>query len=164
MGVALGLMPFAGIAFLWFIGVIRDLLGDFEDRFFSTVFFGSGLLFLAMVFVSSGIAGATLASAKHSAITQVTEQQIVYFGRVVMLQISNIYALRMAGVFMISLGTIWWRTGLMPRWLAIISYLVALTLLVVISLSLWLVLLFPAWTLVVSLLILVRNRRRMAAT
>jgi hypothetical protein len=161
VGLALGLMPFAGIAFLWFIGVIRDLLGDFEDRFFSTVFFGSGILFLAMVFVSCGVAGATLASAKHST-TQGTEQQIVYFGRVIMLQVSNIYALRMAGVFMISLGTIWWRTGLMPRWLAIISYLVALTLLVVISLSLWLVLLFPAWTLIVSLLVLHRNRRRPA--
>ncbi len=161
VGVALGLMPFAGIAFLWFIGVIRDLLGDFEDRFFSTVFFGSGILFLAMVFVSCGVAGATLASAKHST-TQGAEQQIVYFGRVIMLQVSNIYALRMAGVFMISLGTIWWRTGLMPRWLAIISYLVAVTLLVVISLSLWLVLLFPAWTLVVSVLILHRSRRRAA--
>ena len=45
-----------------------------------------------------------------------------------MFQISNVYALRMAGVFMISLGTIWWRTGLMPRWLALITYLLALTL------------------------------------
>ena len=162
VGIALGLVPFAGIAFLWFIGVVRDLLGEFEDRFFSTVFFGSGLLFLAMVFVASGVAGATLASAKLSA-TQGSEQQLLYFGRVVMLQVSNIYALRMAGVFMISLGTIWWRTGLMPRWLAIASFLVALTLLVVISLSLWLVLLFPAWALVVSLLVLVRNQRTPAA-
>lgn len=158
IGVALRLLPFAGIAFLWFIGVIRDLLGEYEDRFFSTVFFGSGLLFLAMVFVSAGVAGATLASAKVAA-TQSTQEQVVYFGRVVMLQVSNVYAVRMAGVFMISVGTIWWRTGLMPRWLATISYLVALTLLVVITLSLWLILLFPAWTLVVSLLILVRNRR-----
>ena len=156
------MLPFAGIAFLWFIGVIRDLLGEYEDRFFSTVFFGSGLLFLAMVFVSAGVAGATLASAKLAA-TQSTQEQVVYFGRVVMLQVSNVYAVRMAGVFMISVGTIWWRTGLMPRWLAAISYLVALTLLVVITLSLWLILLFPAWTLVVSLLILVRNRRRPAA-
>jgi hypothetical protein len=162
IGVALALMPFAGIAFLWFIGVIRDLLGQYEDRFFSTVFLGSGLLFLAMVFVSCGVAGATLASAKLAA-TQSSEEQIAYFGREIMLQVSNIYALRMAGVFMISLGTIWWRTGLMPRWLATISFLVALTLLLVISLSLWLVLLFPAWTLVVSLLILVRHRRVPAA-
>ena len=55
---AIGLIPFAGIAFLWFLGVIRDRLGEFEDRFFSTVFFGSGLLFTAMTFVS----GATAAS------------------------------------------------------------------------------------------------------
>jgi hypothetical protein len=153
IGAALAVMPFAGIAFLWFIGVVRDLLGDYEDRFFSTVFFGSGVLFLAMVFVSCAVAGATLAAAKLSG-NEKSLDEVVYFGRVVMLQVSNIYALRMAGVFMISLGTIWWRTGLMPRWLAILSYLVALTLLVVISLSLWLVLLFPAWVLVVSLYIL----------
>ena len=53
--VALGLnpVPFAGIAFLWFIGVLRDRLGEFEDRFFSTVFLGSGFLFLAMLFASA---------------------------------------------------------------------------------------------------------------
>jgi hypothetical protein len=158
--VALRLIPFAGIAFLWFIGVIRDGLGDYEDRFFSTVFFGSGLLFLAMVFVSSGVAAATLASGE---LTKTGGSQVIYFGRVIMLQVSNVYAIRMAGVFMISLGTIWWRTGLMPRWLAVVSVLVALTLLVVISLSLWLALLFPAWTFVVSVLVLVRSPRRAAS-
>jgi hypothetical protein len=162
IGAALAIVPFAGIAFLWFIGVVRDLLGNYEDRFFATVFLGSGLLFLAMVFVSCGVAGATLAAAKLAGNAK-SIAQVVYFGRVVMLQVSNIYALRMAGVFMISLGTIWWRTGLMPRWLAILSYLVALTLLIVITLSLWLVLLFPAWVLVVSLYIFRRNRQLSAA-
>ena len=42
---ALTLVPFAGIAFLWFMGVVRDRLGKMEDQFFSTVFSGSGLLF-----------------------------------------------------------------------------------------------------------------------
>jgi len=162
IGAALGIMPFAGIAFLWFLGVVRDLIGDYEDKFFATVFLGSGLLFLAMVFVSSGVAGATLASAKFVG-SQRTEEEILYFGRLVMLQISNIYAIRMAGVFMISLGTIWWRTGLMPRWLAIVSFAGALILLVIISLNLWVVLLFPGWTLVVSLHILFRNRRHPAS-
>ena len=46
---ALTLMPFAGIAYLWFLGVVRDRMGDLEDRFFSSVYFGSGLLFLAMI-------------------------------------------------------------------------------------------------------------------
>jgi hypothetical protein len=156
INIALRVIPFAGIAFLWFIGVIRDRLGNYEDRFFSTVFFGSGLLFLAMVFVSSGVAAATLASGE---LTKTDSSQVIYFGRVIMLQVSNVYAIRMAGVFMISLGTIWWRTGLMPRWLAVVSFLVAITLLVVINLSLWLGLLFPAWTFVVSVLVLVRDRR-----
>src|SRR5271169_2143194 len=54
---ALDLLPFAGIAFLWFIGVLRDRMGALEDRFFATVFLGSGLLFLAMIFASSAVAG-----------------------------------------------------------------------------------------------------------
>jgi MFS family permease len=42
---ALSLIPFAGIAFFWFTGVIRDHIGDREDRFFATVFLGSGIAF-----------------------------------------------------------------------------------------------------------------------
>ena len=61
LSVALFLMPLAGIAFLWFMGVIRDQMGEFEDRFFSTVFLGSGLLFLAMVFVAMAIVGGIMA-------------------------------------------------------------------------------------------------------
>ena len=57
VALALNLVPFAGIAFLWFIGVLRDRLGELEDRFFATVFFGSGLLFLAMLFASDGCGG-----------------------------------------------------------------------------------------------------------
>jgi len=48
---SIGLVPFAGIAFLWFIGVVREQLGEVEDRLFSTVFMGSGLLFLASCLV-----------------------------------------------------------------------------------------------------------------
>src|SRR5215475_8341626 len=58
--VALNIIPFAGIAFLWFIGVLRDRLGQREDRFFATVFFGSGLLFLAMLFVAAAVIGAII--------------------------------------------------------------------------------------------------------
>src|SRR4051794_13444299 len=47
---ALQLFPFAGVAFLWFIGVLRNQLGEFEDQFFATVFLGSGLLFVASLF------------------------------------------------------------------------------------------------------------------
>jgi hypothetical protein len=159
LSAALTIMPFAGISFLWFIGVIRDRLGDAEDKFFASVFFGSGLLFLAMVFVSMAVAGGILASARTGADPAYTEE-IVYFARSVMFQISNVYALRMAGVFMISLGTIWLRTGAMPKWLSVITYVAATTLLVIVTLSLWVALVFPAWVLLVSLHILLRTFRR----
>jgi len=157
--IALELMPFAGIAFLWFIGVIRDRLGRYEDQFFSTVFFGSGLLFLAIVFVSMAIAGGMIAGYKlNPGIT--LDSRVIYFGRALMIELSNVYALRMAGVFMISLGTIWLRTGLMPRWLVILTYLLAVSLLIIINLSLWVTLIFPVWVMLISVETLVLNMRR----
>lgn len=153
---ALGLMPFAGMAFLWFIGVVRDRLGKFEDQFFSTVFFGSSLLFLAMVFVSMAIADGILVSSQVGS-GESPGLEIISFGRTMMYQINNVYAVRMASISMISLGTIWWRTGLMPRWLAFITYLFALTLLIVVNLSLWVNLVFPVWVLVISVYILVKS-------
>jgi hypothetical protein len=152
---ALTLMPFAGVAFLWFIGVVRDRLGELEDRFFSTVALGSALLFLAMVFVSMSIAGGLLASARAD-LTMDAERGVDSFGRAMMLRINNVYALRMGGVFMLSLGTMWLRTGLMPGWLVATTYLLALAVLVIVNLSLWVTLLFPMWVLVVSIYVLVR--------
>ncbi|MDW5612961.1 hypothetical protein [Mycolicibacterium sp. D5.8-2] len=151
IGAALVLAPMAAIAFLWFIGVMRDVLGDFEDRFFASVFFGSGLLFVAMTAVSMGIAGAILTITE---IPGVASNGLIYFGRSLMLQISNVWGVRLAAVFMISLATIWIRTGLMPRWTAVITYLVAALLIVVVSLSLWVTLVFPAWVGAVSLMVL----------
>lgn len=155
---AITLAPFAGIAFLWFVGVVRDHFGELEDRFFSTVFLGSALLFLAMVFVSMALAGALLAGV-NAGQTQYDEATVA-FGRAVMLEVSNVYALRMAGVFMISLGTIWLRTGIMPRSMALVTYAVAAVLLFVTNISLWVTMVFPAWVLAVSLGIIVLTRRR----
>ncbi len=156
---ALSLIPVAGIAFLWFIGVVRDHLGPWEDRLFSTVFLGSGLLFLAMVFVAAALAGGILTS--YAVISsQLIESGLYTFGRTVMYQITNIYAMRMAGVFMMSLGTIWIRARTMPRALALLTYALALTLLFIVNYSLWLELIFPAWVLIISVYILLINLRR----
>jgi hypothetical protein len=155
---ALNLMPYAGIAFLWFIGVIRDRLGEMEDRFFATVFLGSGLLFLSLTFVGAALAGGLL-SAYAADSKALVESGIFAYGRAVMFHIINIYAIRMAGVFMISLGTIWLRTGLMHRGWAFLSYALALVLLISIGFSLWVTLIFPGWVLAVSVYFLIRNLR-----
>lgn len=158
IALALNLMPYAGIAFLWFIGVIRDRLGDWEDRLFATVFLGSGLLFLALTFVGAALAGGLLSSYALES-DAIVESGVFTYGREVMFHVINVYAIRMAGVFMISLGTIWLRTGLMHRGWAFLTYILALVLLVSIDYSLWVTLIFPGWVLAVSLYFLILNLR-----
>jgi hypothetical protein len=126
------------------------------------VFFGSGLLFLAMTFASAAVAGGTLiAYAVES--SRMIDSGVYTFSRAVMYRITNVYAIKMAGVFMISLGTIWVRTRVTPRWLALHTYALALVLLVIIGSSLWVTLIFPGWVCVVSLYILVSNLRSPSA-
>jgi hypothetical protein len=149
------LMPFAGISFLWFIGVVRDGFGRYEDRFFASVFLGSGLLFLAMMFVSTAVA-AGLVAIDSGVVDPAAHAEVVDFGKMVVLATSKTYAIRMAAVFMISAATIWLRTGLMPKWLTLLTYLVALAILVASDLSMWINMAFPVWVLVVSMLLLVR--------
>lgn len=153
--VAAVLMPFAGIMFLWFIGVVRDGLGRYEDKFFSSVFLGSGLLFLAMIFASAAV-GVGLVASRPATGDGPAHEELAAFGRTLVTTLSNTYALRMGGVFMISLATIWLKTRLMPRWLVVTTYVLAVTLLIASDVNLWLTLVFPAWVLMVSLLALVR--------
>lgn len=148
------LMPFAGISFLWFMGVVRDGLGRYEDRFFSTVFLGSGLLFLAMMFVSMSVAAGLVANT--AVVDPAAHAETVDLGKMVVLSSAKTYAVRMAAVFMMSLATIWLRTGLMPRWLVGLSYLTAVALLLASDVSMWVTMAFPVWVLVVSGLLLVR--------
>jgi hypothetical protein len=89
----------------------------------------------------------------------VIEGGVYTYSRAVMYNIINIYSIRMAGVFMISLGTIWLRTGLMHRGWAFLTYILALVLLVSISFSSWVPLIFPSWVLAVSVYFLILNLR-----
>ena len=152
-------MPFAGIAFLWFIGVVRDRLGEYEDRLFATVFLGSGLLFLAMLFASAAIAGGILI-AYGAAPTALINSETYAFARAATYVILNTYAIKMAGVFMISTGTLFLRTKVTPRWMALLGYALALLLLVSISRVSWIILVFPLWILLISIYILIENYRR----
>jgi hypothetical protein len=156
VNLALNLLPFAGIAFLWFIGVVRDRIGAYEDRFFATVFLGSGLLFLAMLFACSAVAGAII-MLHGAAPDKLMESGIYTFGRTVAYQILNVYAVKMAGVFMISACTLSIRTGTIPRWMAFLGYALALLLLLSGGYLHWVPLVFPLWVLLISGYILLAN-------
>ena len=153
---ALNLVPFAGIAFLWFIGVVRDRLGEHEDRFFSTVFLGSGLLFLAMLFASAATAGG-LTSIYLTGSELPLDISIYAYGRSTTFHLMNVYTIKMAGVFMISTCTLALRTGIFTRWMAYLGIALALVLLLSFGLSYWAILVFPLWVLLISLHILLAN-------
>ena len=106
----------------------------------------------------SAIAGGILSSYAIEADTLV-KSGVVTFGCAIMYTITNVYGVRMAGVFMISLASIWMRTHVMPRVFVFLTYALALLLLVSSNLTLWLVLVFPAWVFVISVFILIISLR-----
>ncbi|WP_301546732.1 hypothetical protein [Gordonia sp. X0973] len=155
--IAAHLMPFAAIAFLWFIAVVRDYLRLVEDRFYSTVFLGSGLTFLAMMLVSTA-AGIGVVVVSKSNVDPDTARAVIGYGAGFAASISKTFAVRMGAVFMISLATIWLKTKVMPTWLVVITYLAALALMIVSDMSEWVLLAFPTWVFIVSVVILTRAR------
>jgi hypothetical protein len=107
-----------------------------------------------MVFVGAAVAGAMVAAAESD--PEGFAGSTTYdFARTAVTQVLSIYALRMAAVFLLSQATLWMRTRVMPRWLALFTVVVALLLLFVSTQSWWVVLVFPAWVLLVSVYILV---------
>ena len=157
---ALNLVPFAGVAFLWFIGVLRDRLGQQEDRFFATVFLGSALLYLVMLFAAAAVIGAVMLLASTTDVSELANSTIFRYARAVAYILNNVYATKMAAVFMVSTSTVVIHTGIAPRWLAIAGYLLALGLLIGSYYVGWGFVVLPAWVFVMSVHILIDNLRR----
>ena len=152
-------MPFDGVAFLWFIGVLRDRLGQREDRFFSTVFFGSGLLFLAMLFTSAGVIAAIIfvfATQPENMVNSTTYR----LARAIAYDLTNVYAIKMAAVFMFSTSTVTLFTGLAPRWIAFLGFGLAAFILLAANYIHWSIFILPTWVFLISTYILIDNLRR----
>jgi hypothetical protein len=158
VSIALNLIPFAGIAFLWFIGVIRNRIGDREDRFFATIFLGSGLVFVAMMFAAAAVAGGLIAmsASRHGP----PDGDTLSLGRNITQTLLAVYSVRMEAVFALTTVTIARHTKIVPQWLSMAGIGTALVLLIGVNISVWVELLFPAWILALSLDILVADRSR----
>ncbi len=156
---ALNLVPIAGIAFMWFLGVLRDRLGAKEDKFFATVFLGSGLMFLGMLFVAASAIGALVLSFDEAP-NAPFEVSTMTFARKFAYDIMHIYAFKMAAVFMITTSTLSVYTRFTPRWIAMLGYASAAVILIFSGYLDWLLFVFPCWVLVVSIYILSENLRK----
>jgi hypothetical protein len=156
VSLALNMLPFAGVAFLWFIAVVRDRLGGLEDRFFATVFLGSGLLYLAMTFTSGAMAGGLIRTLQGT--PEIGTQNGTYtLARAQIYDTMNTYGLKMAGVFMFSTSTILVRTRIVRRWIPFLGFGLAITLLLAVGTIQWIPFVFPAWVFLISADILLQN-------
>jgi hypothetical protein len=153
---AMNLIPFAGIAFLWFIGVIRNRLGDREDKFFATVFLGSGLLFVGILFTAAAVLGTALFVYSQS---PTISRDTLRMALVLASTLLGTFGARMAAVFTLSVTTVGLRTQLVPRWLSVIGVLCAVALIITPPAPKLTQLVFPLWVLVLSLHILAVSMR-----
>jgi hypothetical protein len=154
---AIQLIPFAGIAFLWFIGVLRNRLGGLEDQFFATVFLGSGLLFVASLFATGAFSASVVEAVANG---HPLSSDTYFLIRQLIGAFLNVFAIKMAGVFMFSTSMIVFRTRILPRWVSFLGFLCAMVLLLVITSWPWIALLFPLWMLVVSTTVLLTEFHR----
>jgi len=159
VGLALNLVPFAGIAFMWFLGVLRDRLGAMEDKFFATVFLGSGLMFLGMMFVAAAAGGGLVRS--YAAVPNTLFNDATFiFARSFSYVVMHIYAFKMAAVFMITTSTLVIRTHVSVPWIAWLGFASAAFLLLGSGYLDWALFVFPCWVLLLSVHILLDNLRR----
>jgi hypothetical protein len=163
--IALNLVPLAGVAFLWFVGVLRDRLGQQEDRFFATVFFGSALVFLAMFFLAAAtIGGVILTASSPAGQAALMNSPTFHLARASTYVIVNVYAVKMAAVFMFSTSTVIIYTAIVPRWIALLGFGLALFVLIGSYFLSWSVMVLPVWVMVISVYILMHNMRVVGPT
>ena len=134
--------------------MLRNRLGALEDRFFGSVFLGSGLLFVGCLFASGALAGVLVEGMASGRIRSVNSETY-YLVRQLSGASLNVFGIKMAGVFIMSTSTIVLRTGILPRWLAYSGFVFAAGLLLVITNWQWIALLFPLWILLMSTCILI---------
>jgi hypothetical protein len=157
--IALNLVSVASLAFLWFVAVIHRRIGDRDDRFFSTVFLGSAILYLA-TYLTGAVALAAPAVAgtlfEHTAISQGGATVAVGTGAGMILVIGP----RLQAVFMFTTSTLIVRTGAMPRRLGFFGYAEGMVLIAFPLILQPLGLAFPIWVLIVSVTLAVTRSGR----
>lgn len=158
--VGLYIMPFAGIAFIWFSVALR-MWAALSTRTLSVLQsnlqFVSGVAFVLLTFISAAalaVVAVTLQVAE-GAIDTSAARQFPVFGVSLML----FFAMRMAAMFVFTTSAIGRSAGILPGWFVYGGFLIGAFLLLSVTFSPLLVVLFPAWVLVLSLILLGEARR-----
>lgn len=155
MILGLNLLVMSSIAFLWFVAVIRRRVGDRENRFFGTVFFGSALLLSGAWLTAGVLASAPALSA--STFDLVPDPDTIAALQAAAVGMASVVATRLEAVFIVSTTTVGRLSEVMPRWLVVGGYVIGLVLLLVPVPNVASVWVFPIWVAVASANFLVRR-------
>ncbi len=153
--VGLYLVPFAGLAFLWFVAVIRHRIGRHEDQFFGTAFLGTGLLFVALLFAGVAAGGSLVAGYRFFGDLDYPGADMIRAMRSLSFTLIYVYAAKMAGAFVFVCNTIALRTGIFSRWVAVVGYVVGFVLVFNFGFFETVTFVFPAWVAFLSIYILI---------
>ena len=153
-------MPFAGIAFVWFIVALRMWIsasGRREDALFSNVQLVSGILYTALFLVSAAASAAIAAATEFTdaEIDPAFARQFNQYGDTILF----VFAMRMAAMFVFTTSTIARHAKILPTWFLRVGYAVGLFLLLSASFYRALSLVFPVWLLCLAVLLMLRARR-----
>jgi len=155
---ALNVGTVAAVAFLWFVGVLRNRIGDREDRFFGTVFYGSAILHAAFWIIGlAALAAIPTAIELFDVSVRVDSASVGatggFAGALLFVAGPKIQAL-----FVMSTSTIFLRTSTAPKWLAFVGYAFGVVLFVVPVVARPVGVGFPIWVFVASVTVLVTKR------
>lgn len=148
------LMPFAGIAFIWFFVALRTLAASHltgQDALLSNVQHVSGVLYVALFFAAAAADAVLPAGVQFDDLQASTALARVFpeFGSVLFF----VFAMRMAGMFVFTTSNIARSAANVPRWFVYLGYLVGLFLLLSATFSPFLVVVFPVWLLALCALL-----------
>ena len=155
--VGLYLAPFAGLAFIWFLAVVRSHVGHRRDRFFDTVFIGSGLVFVAMLFAAAAAAGAVSVAVRFQDGT-VPSASVVEVASALAYSLLFTFGIRAAAMFMLVTSAVGLRTGRLSHWFVYTTWVFAAALMLSVAFFQLVVLVFPLWVAAISILILASGR------
>jgi hypothetical protein len=154
------LIPFAGIAFIWFFTALRMWIIASAPRvnvLLSNVQLASGIIYTTLVLAAGGSMSVMAASIELSdgAVDPMLARQFPQYGASLLL----VFAMRVAAMFVLTTTNLGRISGILPRWFVNVGFIVGVALLFTASLDSWFVLVFPGWIITFCVILIDRVRR-----
>jgi hypothetical protein len=154
------LIPFAGIAFIWFTVSLRMWLTGSVRRLtplLSNLLLVCGIIYVGLLFCAGAAMSVSAATSEFASgdVEPAVARLFPQYGTAILL----VFAMRMAAMTVFAMSNIGRTSGILPKWFSYLGYLLGAALLLTASLSSYLVVLFPAWVFLFCVILIDKARR-----